>query len=240
MSEIRFVRALGEAIETAIADQPSISSRPRLRLRRLHLRGRLMVAVGLMVLGGAAFAATRQNSTTLATSGLACYEGASTRASAYYDVDARGHSPQVACAEVFGTSGPRALAHRGVKLVACANPHGYVAVFKANGSTGQCEQLGMTPLAAAGYTAAEARVQRLVSRLRALTPRGACVPVPRLLADVRRALGELGWQGWHPAIQHQLGGGPCGRFEATGSSSSGPAASLDSQRKTIWIVAGSP
>ena len=240
MSEIPFVNALGDAIETAIAEQAPSSDRRRSRRWVLRGRGRLIVALAVLVLGGAAFAATQQTSRSLATAGLACYEGTGTDASAYYDVEAHGRSPQAACAEVFRASGPRALAAPGVQLIACADRHGYVSVFKSNGSAGQCTALRMSPLQTASYALAEAGVQKLVRQVRPLTHARACVPAHTLEADVDRVLRQLGWRGWHTAIQQQLSHeGPCARFEATGSSISDPAASLDATHRTVWIVTGS-
>jgi hypothetical protein len=237
MSEIPFVNTLGDAIETAIAAQAPSSSSRRSRSWVLRGRGRLIVALAILLLGGAAFAATQQSSRSLATAGLACYEGTGTDASAYYDVAEHGRSPQAACAEVFRASGPRALAAAGVQLIACAAPRGYVAVFKSNGSAGQCTGLRMSPLQTAPYALAEASVQKLLRQLRPLTQARACIPAHTLEADVDRVLRRLGWRGWHSAIQQQLSHqGTCATFEATGSSMSDPTASLDAKHRTVWIV----
>jgi hypothetical protein len=239
MSEIQFVNALGDAIEAAIAERASSRDRRRSRRWVLRGRGRLIVALAVLLLGGAAFAATLQSSRSLATAGLACYEGTGTDASAYYDVENHGRSPQAACAEVFRASGPRALAAPGVQLIACVDPHGYVAVFRSNGAPGQCTGLRMSPLQTASYALAEAGVQRLLRQLRPLTRGGACVPAHTLEADADRVLRQLGWRGWHTALRQQLSHrGPCARFEATGSSISDPAASLDAKHRTVWIVSG--
>lgn len=240
MSEIPFVQALGDAIEAAIAERAPSRGRRRSRSWVLRGRGRLIVALAVLLLGGAAFAATQQGSRSLATAGLACYEGTGTDASAYYDVEEHGRSPQAACAEVFRASGPRALAAPGVQLIACVDPHGYVAVFKSNGAAGQCTGLRMSPLQTASYALAEASVQKLLSQLTPLTQAGACVPAHTLEADVDRVLRRLGSRGWHAALeQHLSHQGPCARFEATGSSISDPAASLDAKHRTLWIVSGS-
>jgi hypothetical protein len=240
MSEIPFVNALGDAIEAAIADHAPSSGRRRPGSWVLRGRGRLIVALAAVVLGGAAFAATQQSSRSLATAGLACYEGTGTDASAYYDVEEHGRSPQAACAEVFRASGPRALAAPGARLIACADPHGYVAVFMSNGSVGQCTGLRMSPLQTASYAPGEAGVQGMLRQLRPLTRARTCVRANTLEADVDRVLRRMGWRGWHTAVERQLSHqGPCARFEPTGSSISDPAATLDAKRRTVWIVRGS-
>ncbi len=237
MSEIPFLNALGDAIEAAITDEEPVRARRRSRIWAWRGRGRLVVALAALALGGAAFAATQQNSTTLAISGLACYEGTGTNASAYYDVEANGRSPQAACAHVFDSSGPHALATPGVRLVACADPHGYIAVFQSDSSTRQCQQLGMKPLQSRSYAVAHAAVRTLLRALQAVNPGGGCVTPGTVLAGVRHVLGRLGWHGWRAAIQPRLSNhGACARFMGTGSSISDPAASLDAQHHTVWII----
>jgi hypothetical protein len=239
MNEIPFVNALGDALESAITTPTPARTRARPGIRRLRGRTRLIIAIALMALGGAAYAATQQDSTTLATSGLACYESTGFGGDAYYDVETDGLSPQEACKRAFRDGGPRALAAPAAKLVACANPHGYVAVFQASGSSRQCAQLGLSTLQIGPYAAAQARAQRLIRALAKLQVVHACVAAETLEREVQGALRRLGWTGWRTAVRQQFGGGRCARFEATGGSISDPAASLDSARKTVWIVTGS-
>lgn len=245
MSEVPFVNALGEAIEAAaeaqIHAERAAARRPR-RRRRLQLprgRARLIVVLAVLAVGGAAAAETLQSSTALVAGAIACYESTGTDSSAYYNVPPNGRTPQAACAHTFLTSGPAALAAPGVRLVACTSPHGYVAVFQASGSSDQCHALGMSPTQAAPYAAGAARVDRLLAELKSLSNRRACVTPHEFVDEVQGILARLGWTGWRAAIQTRLSaGGPCGSFEATGSSASDPAASLDGQTHTVWVVAG--
>lgn len=241
MSDIPYVNQLGDAIEAAIACEPE--SPRRRRLPRIAVpRGRRTASIVLaaLAIGGAAaaLAHTFQNSTALVAGGVACYAGTGTGASAYYNVEADGRSPQAACARVFRTDGPPALARPGVKLVACADPHGYVAVFRATGAAAQCRSERMSPLHTRSYAVAQSRVDRLVRALAVIGASRPCIPPAVLVGDVQHALHRLGWSGWRAQLQHDQGGGGCGLFEGTGSSFSDPTASLDPGHHVVWIVAG--
>ena len=241
MSDIPYVNQLGDAIEAAIAhDQESARSRRLPRVGLLRGRRGLSVVLATLAIGGAAaaLAHTLQNSTALVAGGIACYAGTGTGSSAYYNVEADGRSPQAACVRVFRTDGPAALARPGVKLVACADPHGYVAVFRASGTAAQCRSERMSPLQTRSYAVAQSRVDRLVRALASIGASRRCIPPAALVGDVQRALHRLDWRGWHARIQHNPAGGGCGLFEGTGSSFSDPTASLDAGHHVVWIVAG--
>ena len=251
MSHIPLVDRLGEAIELAITRESarpdgSVSrtgrrSSARRRVAALSGRRRLSLVLVLVALGGAAVAVaqTLQSSTALVTGGIACYAGTGTAASAYYDVEANGRPPEAACARLFRLDGPSALGARGVKLVACADPHGYVAVFKATGSSAQCRAAGMSALQAGAYASAQGSVDRLVRALTALGASRRCLDPGSLIAEVQRVLDRLGWTGWRAAREQQPGrAGSCGLFVATGSSFSDPTASLDAAHRTVWIAVG--
>ena len=216
MSDIPYVNQLGDAIEAAIACEPE--SARRRRLPRIAVpRGRRSASIVLaaLAIGGAAaaLAHTFQNSTALVAGGVACYAGTGTGASAYYNVEADGRSPQAACARVFRTDGPPALARPGVKLVACADPHGYVAVFRATGAAAQCRSERMSPLQTRSYAVAQSRVDRLVRALAVIGASRPCIPPAVLVGDVQRELHRLGWSGWHAQLQTRPGDGGCGLFE---------------------------
>lgn len=255
MSEIPFVNLLGDAIETAISRKAATSpggaasrSRPvrGRRLRGLGVLGRhrraSVVLVALVLGSGAvAIAETLQSSTALVTGGIVCYAGSSAGASVqmYANVEANGRSPEVACADVFRTDGPAALAAPGVKLTACADPNGFVAVFRATGAADQCRRQGLSPLQARSYAIAQSSVDRLVRALNNLGASHACIAPSILFGDVRRVLGRLGWSGWRPELQARPeAAGGCGMFLGTGSSFSDPTASLDAKNHVVWITAG--
>jgi hypothetical protein len=253
MSEIPFVNLLGEAIETAItpdatrspegsAFSPGHASRWRLRgagvLRRHQRIGAVLLAIAIG--GGAvAVAETLQSSTALVAGGIVCYGGTGTGGSMYAGVEANGRSPEAACADVFRSDGPAALGRPGVKLTACADPHGYVAVFEATGTADQCRAEGMSPLQAQSYALAQSSVDRLVQALNKLGANRTCIPPAVLVSDVQRTLRRLGWSGWQAELQKQASGsGACGLFVGTGGSFSDPMASLDASHHIVSITTG--
>jgi hypothetical protein len=253
MSQIPFVNQLGDAIETAIerdaarsaaVGTPGAEPERQQRLTRAAVGGKwrrasLVLAVLAVAGATAAIAQTLQHSTRLVAGGIACYAGAGTDAPPYYNVEAKGRTPEAACKQVFRTDGPAALGQPGVKLVACADPHGYVAVFKATGASAQCGSAGMSPLQAKPYAAAQSRVDRLVAALAAIGANHRCVAPSTLVGDSQRELDRLGWRGWHAQLHAQpVGQRGCGLFEGTGSSFSDPTASLDAVHHTVWIVSG--
>lgn len=252
MTQIPFFDQLGDAIEAAIARgaaepvraeaaarEPEPRRRSRIAGRRSWRRASLLLAALAIVGATAAIAQTLQHSTRLVTGGIACYAGNGVGALAYYNVEADGRSPQTACKHVFRKEGPAALAKPGVKLVACADPHGYVAVFRATGAAAQCGSQGMSPLQARPYAVAQTRVDRLVHTLAAVGADRRCIAPSALVSDTQRALDRLGWSGWRARLQAQpANSGSCGLFEGTGSSFSDPTASLDAAHRTVWIERG--
>jgi hypothetical protein len=157
----------------------------------------------------------------------------------YANVEANGRSPEAACVDVFRSDGPAALARPGVKLRACADPHGYVAVFVSNRAADQCQAEGMSPLHAGSYAAAQVSVDRVVRALTLLGASRRCIAPQALVGEVGRVLDRSGWSGWHARLQKQRGeSGECGMFLATGSSFSDPIASLDASHRVVWINAG--
>lgn len=249
MSQIPFVNQLGQAIETAISPEsmPSLSLRglgrwrPRRRGLLPHRRASLLLAALVIGGGAVAVAETLQSSTALVTGGIVCYAGTGTGASVqmYANVEANGRTPGAACADVFRMDGPSALAQPGVRLTACADPHGFVAVFRSTGATNQCRRQGMSPLQSHSYALAQSRVDRLVAALDGLGASHACIASSTLVPDVQRVLDRLGWVGWRPELQARPAGSRgCAMFLGTGSSFSDPTASLDAAHRVVWISLG--
>jgi hypothetical protein len=255
MSQIPFVNHLGDAIDAAISTEAAQASlagaqgRGFRRGRRLSWIGvrrrhqRAMILLAAVVIGGGAIAVAQslESSTALVTGGIVCYGGTGTGGSSqmYANVEARGRSPAAACADVFRADGPAALARPGVKLKACASPHGYVAVFVSNRAADQCQAEQMSPLPARSYAAAQVSVDRVVRALTSLGASRRCIAPQVLVGDVKRVLDRSGWSNWQAELQAQGGGsGGCGLFLATGSSFSDPTASLDASRRVVWISAG--
>jgi hypothetical protein len=254
MSQIPFVNHLGDAIEAAIsrdAARSSLTGAPRLGVSRgrwlsriavvrRHQRASILLAALVIAGGTVALAQSLQSSTALVTGGIVCYGGTGTGAvQMYANVEASGRSPVAACADVFRTDGPAALARPGVKLRACADPHGYVAVFVSNRAADQCQAEQMSPLPARSYAAVQVSVDRVVRALTLLGASRRCIAPTVLVGDVGRVLDRFGWRDWHAQLQKQGGeAGECGTFLATGTSFSDPTASLDSSRRVVWISAG--
>ncbi len=242
MSDIPFIDALGDALETAVADRlRSTATADAPRARRIRpRRGRrmLIAALAILTLGAAAaVAATLSGQTSLVAGGIACYEGTGTNASAFFNVEAAGRSPEAACRDTFARRAPSsALAGR--SLVACTDPHGYVAVFEASGDPAQCRHFTMSPLPRS-YTQASARVETLVRDLNAVWLSRDCIPAQTLIDDTQSALDRLGFVGWHarPGAERHPGGA-CGMFRGTGITYSDPAASLDAKNHVVWIDRG--
>lgn len=252
MSQIPFVNQLGDAIEAAISTDavrsPAVPGRralwrwrlPRASTFRRHQRAGIVLAALVIGGGAVAVAETFQNSTALVAGGIVCYAGTGTGASQMYaDVEADGRSPEAACADVFRADGPAALGGPGVRLRACADRNGYVAVFASSGAADQCKAEGMSPLQARSYHAAEANVDHLVQALTKLGASRQCIAPSMLVGDVQRVLERSGWSNWHAELQKQpAGSGGCGLFLGTGSSVSDPTASLDAGQHVVWVVAG--
>lgn len=244
MSHVPFVDQLGDSLESAAARHLATDGAPRgawwRRISPSRRRTRVIAVLAVLALaGGGALAATQQSSVTLVAGGLACYAGTGADSSAYFDVEPNGRSPLAACAAVFRKDGPAALAAPGVKLLACTDPHGYIAVFEAaKDADDQCRRLGMSQFQAAPYAAAQSTVDGLVAALGRLHPSAGCVPVRTLRSEVQAVLVRLGWSGWHAEQQRTPSPGRCGLFEGTGASFSDPTASIDAGRRVVWVVAG--
>ncbi len=201
MSEIPFVKALGDEIERAAA--------ARIASRRGRIRRRLAVGgLGLAIAATGVAAASGVFSTPeqLASSGVACYDRPSLDGGASV-LSAGALSPVDACRRVIDTD--RAL-------VACRAPE-HVAVLP--GGPRLCERLGLEPLPAE-YARARAQVLELERALAMLEASADCIPVHDFEERAQRVLDRLGWTGWRVEVRDDLGRGPCGSALAMGGDGS--------------------
>jgi hypothetical protein len=188
MSEIPFVKALGDELERKIAAR-------RGRLRRRIVIGGLgfaIAATGIAAASGVLSGSPEQ----LASNAVGCYESADFGRSGAGIVSTGDETPIETCRRVLKTERP---------LVACAGE--YVLVFP--GGPGTCERLGFKPLPPE-YTTARARVLELERELAALEASADCVPLDEFAERAQAVLDRLGWAGWRARVRDDLGRGPCG------------------------------
>jgi hypothetical protein len=241
MTEIPFVTRLGDALDVAIATHtPARRSRQR-RLRATLRRGRVLVAFGVVLVGGgvATAAILDQGTTTTVAAGLSCVSGTSGNNATSFasDVSQNGNSPTVACASEMGV--PAAT------LIACAKPVEGVVVFESSSDpVDQCKSLGLAPLPT-GYSTSVTQIHALQQALTADYNRSDCIPPSQLAQDADTDLRRLGFVGWHAVIEtgreaERDFDGPCGEFTATGLSVSGVFVGLNPSNQTVMIQNGPP
>jgi hypothetical protein len=190
MSEIPFVKALGDEIERSAAER--IASR-RKRIRRRITLGALGFAVAAT--GVAAASGVFSSPEQLANNGVACFDAPALNRNV--TVVATGElSPIETCRRILKTDKP---------LVACADE----AVHVFPGGPGTCEKLGMQPLPAE-YDAARKRVNAFAREVTALEQRVGCMPTDEFAERVQDILDRSGWNGWSVWVRHDLDEGPCG------------------------------
>jgi hypothetical protein len=199
MSEIPFVRRLGDALESAAA--------ARLATRRRRIRRRLGGgALGLAIAASGVAAGSGILSGTpeqLATRAVGCYERLSLERGATW-VSTGTASPVDTCARVLGTDGP---------LTACAyESEGAVAVFPGRDV---CRRVGLAPLPA-GYAPARARVNALHRDVVALERSARCIPPEELARRAQALLDRRGWTGWRAVVRDDIQTGPCGAITMPG------------------------
>jgi hypothetical protein len=196
MSEIPFVKALGDELERKIA-----ARRGRIRRRiTLGALGFALVATSVAAASGVFSGSPEQ----LASTGVGCYD----RAGNVTVLSAGAGTPIEACRRALGTKGP---------LVACAGE----AVLVFPGRPGTCERLGFEPLPAE-YASARNRVRKLERALAALEASADCIPLPEFAERAQGVLDRLGWTGWRVDVRGNLDRGPCGSalaFAGDGSES---------------------
>ena len=188
MSEIPFVKALGDELERKIAAR-------RGRIRRRIVIGGLgfaIAATGVAAASGV-FTGTPEQ---LASNAVGCFERADLNNSSASILSTGDETPIETCRRVLKTDGP---------LVACAGE----AVFVFPGRPGTCERLGLEPLPPE-YDTARARVLVLERELAALEATADCVPLDEFAERAQGVLDRLGWAGWRAHVRDDLGRGPCG------------------------------
>ncbi len=222
MSEIPFVKQLGDAIETAAASAPP-------RRRRSRRRLALYAAAGSLVLGGGAAAAASIlfSSEEQATADIECYQGDSVERSVYQD-PAVGRDPVEVCRETLGYGG------RPVPpLVACAGDD-TVAVIPGR-SAEDCKRAGLAPLGAE-YERYRAKVARLQRDVLALETSVDCLPPRAYAARLQRLLDRTGWVGWTAQLRDGRADGPCGTVTGRGGGIDRTVAgAFDGKAKVIHV-----
>ncbi len=215
MSEIPFVKALGDELERAIAAR-------RRRVRRRIGFG--AVSFAILATGVAAASGVFSAPEQLASNAVGCYERADLEHSDVSVLSTRQDTPIETCRRELGIKGP---------LVACAGE----AVLVFPGGPGTCERLGFEPLPAE-YSGARARVLRLQHALAALESSADCIPVSEFAARAQRVLDRLRWTGWRVVVREDLGEGPCGSALGYGGDGSRTIeGSLTDQHRLI-VMAG--
>ena len=230
MSEIPFVNRLGDALDTAIAKQPSRAPR-RFRLtRRRHLA---VALVALAAVGaGAAVATLSTDPVEIGFGAVACFDRPSTDGDVAIMSDPT-RTPLQVCAAALESSGLAAD-----DLIACEwAGHGVVALPRAGRRS--CAALGLSPLSQA-YRTARLRAARLQAAAIEFERGAGCLRPRRFAARLTAALRAGGWAGWRAVDAG--GAGPCGRVSVpTGSSllgSVGPA--VDATARTIDVKGRAP
>jgi hypothetical protein len=217
MSEIPFVKALGDAAERALAAD-IVGRRGRIR-RRIVIGGLsfAIAATGVAAASGV-FTGTAEE---LATTSVGCYDrpGLSGGVSVISVADG---TPVEACRRALRTSAP---------LVACADGPQLVVVHGRD-----CKALGLQPVPA-GYTAARARVLAFQRAVVAIEGSSDCIAPDALAERVQRLLDESGWTGWRTKIRSDLGPGPCAAVTAFGGDGGRYLeGSLDPREKEVLIL----
>lgn len=236
MSEIQFVKELGDALETAISQHVSPARVPRRHRRPKWVRPRVMVGLAVLAVGGgvAGAAIVDQSTTTLVAHGLSCYSGTGNDANAAYNVPQNGQNPTAVCATLIGEPATR--------LVACADPKIGAVVYESNGDPNQCQSLGLA-LLPANYAAANSQVYALQQALAADYNRADCTAPQQLAQEAQADLQRLGFTGWKAVVGTSTAfnvqyAGPCGDFPGGGSATWNVAAALDATNHTVTILSG--
>jgi hypothetical protein len=197
MSEIPYVRRLGDALESAAATH--------LATRRRRIRRRLGIgALGIAIAASGVAAASGILSGTpeqLAVTGVGCFERQSLDANTTV-LSTGTDSPIETCARVLRTDGP---------LTACAG-EGAVLVFPGRDA---CRRLGLAPLPA-GYAPARARVLALHRDIQALEQRADCIAPAELARRAQALLDRRGWAGWRAVVRDDIQQGPCASVTGLG------------------------
>jgi hypothetical protein len=217
MSEIKFVNALGDAIERAAA--ANIAAR-RGRIRRRIAIGGLGFAIAATGVAAASGVLTGTPE-ELATTSVACYERADLSSNVTVISVADG-TPVETCRRVLGTDAP---------LVACAAGPQLVVVPGRS-----CEAPGLQPVPAE-YSAARAKVVAFHRAVADIERSADCIDLDELARRVQRLLDESGWEGWRTTVRRDLGPEPCGTVTTMGGDGRRSIeGSLDPREKRVLIL----
>jgi hypothetical protein len=255
MSEIPFIKELGDALDTAMATSGRGSDAHLRRPRRfLRPRRRLALAlIGLTVIvagGAAADSLLLGSSQRLAAGTVNCFftthgKAISLKTPGAGDEPSNGKSPIAVCRRWYGLNAHTGRNAADVKLVACRQAPTVVAVFVASGRADQCQSLGLAPLPRT-YPAGAASVRMLIHALVTLQHEHDCVSPTALAGEVRATLKRLRFAGWRPTLPpthpsayvYPSGtGGACGELVSNPPSSS---VSLNARQRTVMISTGPP
>jgi hypothetical protein len=209
MNEIPFIKALGDALDTAMAGSKSHSERSSRgpgRFRRPRKRLALaLVGLAAVVAGGAAADSLLLGSSQrLAAGTVNCFFGTRGKTISLKTPGAggeptNGQSPISVCRKWYGFNAHTGRKAADVKFVACRQAATVVAVYVATGRADQCRSLGLAPLPQT-YPTAAARVRALVRALVTLQHAHDCVSPTVLAGEVRSTLARLGFAGWRPTL----------------------------------------
>lgn len=195
MSQIQFVKTLGDAIESAAAARIA----RRRRVRRRITGGTVAFAVAAS--GVAAASGIFASPERLATTSVGCYERADLGADVSI-ISTGDRSPVETCARVLRTDRP---------LVACM-ASGHVAVLPGRNA---CERVGLPPLPAE-YTPARAKVNAFARDVMALETSADCIAPREFERRVQALLNRSGWTGWRTWLRLDVSDGPCGSVSSIG------------------------
>jgi hypothetical protein len=220
MSEIPFVRRLGDALESAAAT--------RLATRRRRIRRRLGIgALGLAIAATGVAAASGILTGTpeqLAVNSVGCYDAPSLNANTAI-LSTGTDTPVETCARILGTDGP---------LSACAG-EGAVLVFPGRGV---CRRLGLARLPPE-YHSARARFNALHRDVVALERSADCIPPDELARRAQALLDRGGWTGWRAVVRDDIDQGPCGSISALGGDGRRYfEGALDPDGRELFVVPG--
>jgi hypothetical protein len=219
MSEIPFVKALGDEIERA-------AKRRRGRIRRRIAFGAVAFAIAATGTAAATGVFSSAPPEQLATTGISCYTKADLEHADVSVLSTSTAPPIAACRRELKTDGP---------LVACAGP----AVIVLPGPAGTCEKLGLKPLPAA-YAAERLKVARLGRRIEAIEATDDCWDPQRLAARVQRLLDRTaGWRAWRTRVASPFADGPCGSVtHDDGNGGRSVDGVIDTEKRVVLVTTG--
>jgi hypothetical protein len=231
MSEIPYVRDLGDALERAAAAAPP--KRAGLLRGRGRRRRRVAILAFAILLAASAVttAAIVRDPEQMAIGAVGCSESSNPDlGTAVMHLD--GRPPAEVCAELWTDRGQVPP-----PLVACDSDDG-VFVMPGVGREA-CANAGLAALPA-GYRQAEARMARLVRDVAAVEEASDCLPPAELARRVQAVMAETGWTGWRTAVRPG-DGGPCGWARRRGGDSRLTLSPfMNGETRELSIEAGPP